>query len=135
MTVAGGNPSTIAPPIGPFRHYTEVPPDHRLVFVSGQVGHDANGRLGPGCAEQSLQALGNLELILDDLGVGPECIVKLLTIVAGEGSWNAFSSARAEVFARWFPDGVYPAHSAFTAVELAAPDLKVEIEAVVAVPR
>lgn len=134
--IVGGNPAALAAPIGPFRHYTVAPDGHRLVYVSGQIGQDAAGSLVPGgCAAQTTQTLRNLELILEELGAGPEHIVKLFTILAGEGSFAEFARARTEVFARWYPDGAYPAHSAFVAAELAAPELNVEIEAVVAVPR
>ncbi|MBL3686297.1 RidA family protein [Leucobacter zeae] len=133
--VTGGNPEALAPPIGPFRHYTVVPAGHRLVYLSGQVGQDRNGVLAPGgCAAQTAQTFRNLELLLGEIGATPAHVVKLFTIVAGSGNFREFSRARAEVFARWYPDQDYPAHSAFVAAELAAPDLLVEIEAVVAVP-
>ncbi|PWC05952.1 RidA family protein [Agromyces badenianii] len=132
----GANPATLATPIGPFRHYTIAPDDHRLVYISGQVGQDENGELvSGGVGGQTAQVFRNFELILEDLGVGPHHIVKLFTVLAGKGSFAEFAAARTEVFARWYPDGDYPAHSAFVAAELAGPDLKVEIEAVVAVPR
>jgi len=136
MIVTGGDPAMLAPPIGPFRHYTVVPDGHRIVYFSGQVGQDALGALVPGgCAEQTAQVFRNLELLLDEVGATPAHIVKLFTIVSGEGSFREFARARAEVFSRWYPDGAYPAHSAFVAAELAAPEILVEIEAVVAVPR
>lgn len=136
MIVTGGNPDALAAPIGPFRHYTVVPDDHRLVYLSGQVGQDRDGVLAPGsCAAQTAQVFRNLELLLDELDATPAHIVKLFTIVAGEGSFREFAGVRTEVFGRWYPDGAYPAHSAFVAAELAAPELLVEIEAVVAVPR
>lgn len=136
MTIAGGNPHTLAAPIGPFRHFTVVPDDHRLVFVSGQVGQDSDGALVPGgCFGQTLQVFRNLDAILAELGATPQHVVKLFTIVAGAGSFGEFARARAEVFARWYPDGDFPAHSAFAAAELAAPELLVELEAVIAVPR
>lgn len=136
MTVRGSNPCTVAEPIGPFRHVTIVPGNTEIAFVSGQIGHDADGHLVPGgCGEQTLQAFKNLELILEDLGATPNDVVKLFTIVAGDGSFSEFSRKRTEIFSRWYPDGEYPAHSAFAAYQLATPEILVEIEAVVAVPK
>lgn len=136
MIVTGGNPDSLAAPIGQFRHYTVVPDGHRIVYVSGQVGQDETGALVPGgCAGQTLQVFRNLEALLLEIGATPAHIVKLFTIVAGKGSFREFARARAGVFDRWYPDGSYPAHSAFVAAELAAPEILVEIEAVVAVPR
>lgn len=136
MTIAGGNPSTLAAPIGPFRHYTIAPDGHQLVFVSGQVGQDVHGTLVEGgCFEQTMQVFRNLEAVLAEVGATPQDVVKLFTIVTGNGSFRDFARARSEVFARWYPDGDFPAHSAFAAAELAAPELLVELEAVIAVPR
>jgi enamine deaminase RidA (YjgF/YER057c/UK114 family) len=136
MIVTGGDPESLAAPIGPFRHYTVVPDEHRLVYLPGQVGQDRHGALVPGgCAGQTAQVFRNLELLLTEVGATPAHIVKLFTIVAGTGSFREFAGARTEVFARWYPDGAYPAHSAFVAAELASPEILVEIEAVVAVPR
>lgn len=136
MTIEGGNPHTLAAPIGPFRHYTVSPDGHRMVFVSGQIGQDTSGELvDGGCFEQTLQIFRNLDLILQEVGATPQHVVKLFTIVTGEGSFGEFARARTEVFNRWYPTGDYPAHSAFAAAELAAPELLVELEAVVAVPR
>jgi enamine deaminase RidA (YjgF/YER057c/UK114 family) len=38
------------------------------------------------------------------------------------------------VYADWFPDGKYPAHSLAVVAALAKPELSVEIEGIVAVP-
>ena len=136
MMIDGGNPASLAAPIGPFRHFTVAPDEHRLVFVSGQVGHNASGELvSGGCFGQTRQVFRNLDAILLDLGATPQHVVKLFTIVTGEGSFAEFARARQEVFARWYPTGDYPAHSAFSAAALAAPELLIELEAVVAVPR
>lgn len=136
MTITGWNPETIAAPIGPFRHVVQVPANTQLAFISGQIGQDASGQLVQGgCAAQTLQTFTNLERALESLSASPQDIVKLFTIVAGEGSFQAFSSTRAQVFRRWYPNSDFPAHSAFTAAELASPEILVEIEAIVAVPQ
>jgi enamine deaminase RidA (YjgF/YER057c/UK114 family) len=86
-------------------------------------------------AGQARQAFRNLGAILKDLSAEPRQIAKILTFVAGAEHLPGFLAARDDVFARWYPDGDVPAHSLAVVAGLAAPDLLVEIEAVVAVPR
>ena len=40
------NPTTIAPPGGRYSHAIELPANARLLFASGQVGVDKNGKPG-----------------------------------------------------------------------------------------
>ncbi len=130
------NPAALAPPMGKFSHATIVPAGHSIAFVSGQIGVDHDGALvGDNAFVQARQAFSNLDVIIRELGATPSDIVKMLTLVVGADGFGEFARARDDVFAQWFPDGVYPAHSAATVSALAAPGLLVEIEAVVAVPQ
>lgn len=129
------NPAAIAPPIGKFSHVAVVPATFGTAYISGQIGADQDGKIVSGsCYEQTKQVFDNLEKVLDDLGVTASAIIKMLTLVVGDDGFAEFARARDEVFARWFPDGVYPAHSAATVTALAAPDLRIEVRAVVALP-
>lgn len=49
----------------------------RLVFISGQVGIDADGVLANGIAAQTERAIGNLHAVLADAGLSPSDLVKL----------------------------------------------------------
>jgi enamine deaminase RidA (YjgF/YER057c/UK114 family) len=130
------NPAAVPPPIGHYHHTTTVPGGTDLVFVSGQVGHHLDGSsIAQDSAGQARQAFRNLGAILTDLSVGRGQIAKILTFVAGAEHLPGFFAARDDVFARWYPGGDVPAHSLAVVAGLAAPDLLVEIEAVVAVPR
>ncbi|MBB3664507.1 enamine deaminase RidA (YjgF/YER057c/UK114 family) [Prauserella sediminis] len=129
------NPAAIAAPIGKFSHVAIAPAGAATAYVSGQIGVDTDGKIvSYSCYEQTKQTFSNLEAVLDDLGVEPSAIVKMLTLVVGDDGFADFARARDEIYARWFPTGVYPAHSAATVTALAHPDLRVEIEAVVVVP-
>lgn len=129
------SPDGVARPIGQYSHLAAVPADHELVFVSGQVGVAEDGTLaGPDARSQTRQAFANIGTLLDVLGAGPEHLVKLLTLVAGAEHLDGSRLAREEVFAAWYPDGGWPAHSLMVVAALAKPELTVEIEAVVAVP-
>jgi 2-iminobutanoate/2-iminopropanoate deaminase len=130
------SPAGLAPPIGQYSHLATVPADHDLVFVSGQVGVLEDGTLaGPDAESQTRQAYANIGVLLDSLGAGPEHLVKLLTLVSGTEHLAGCRSARDEVFAKWYPGGDWPAHSLMVVAALAAPELTVEIEGTVAVPR
>lgn len=129
------NPSGIAAPIGKYHHATTVPAGSDLVFISGQIGSDPDGRVLRDPVDQARAAFANIGVILADLDVGPGHIAKLLTFVAGADNVRQFFTVRDEVFAGWYPDGAVPSHSLAVVAGLADPELLVEIEAVVAVPR
>jgi 2-iminobutanoate/2-iminopropanoate deaminase len=130
------NPPGVAAPIGRYHHTTRVPAGVDLVFVSGQVGNHLDGSpIATNATAQARQAFANLGAILEDLGATPAHIAKLVSFVVGVDSLAGVRVARDEVFDGWYPDGGEPAHSLAVVAALAAPELLVEIEAVVAVPR
>ncbi|GAA0897520.1 RidA family protein [Pseudonocardia zijingensis] len=133
MTVRKWNPDGMAAPVGAYSHVSVPPEGARLVFVSGQVGAAPDGTIVAGCAAQTTQTFANLERVLDELGATPAHVVKLFTMLVGEGAFAEFAAARTAVFDRWYPDGRFPAHSAAIVAGLATPEILVEIEAVVAV--
>lgn len=130
------NPDNVAPPIGRYSHLAAVPSDHELVFISGQVGVLEDGTLAGSDAEsQTRQIFANMERLLESLGAGPEHLVKLLTLVSGTEHLAGCRAAQGEVFAKWYPDGDWPAQSLAVVAALAKPELTVEIEGMAAVPR
>lgn len=130
------SPPGLAGPIGQYSHLAAVPADHELVFISGQVGLLEDGTLaGQDALAQTLQAFDNIERLLGSLGAEPENLVKLMTLIAGTEHLAGCRAAREQVFARWYPGGDWPAHSLAVVAALATPELTVEIEATVAVPR
>jgi 2-iminobutanoate/2-iminopropanoate deaminase len=130
------SPPGLAAPIGQYSHLAAVPAYHELVFISGQVGALEDGTLaGPDGESQTRQAYDNIARLLDSLGAGPEHLVKLLTLVAGTEHLPGCRAALEKVFAQWYPDGDWPAHSLMVVAALATPELTVEIEATAAVPR
>lgn len=129
------NPGGIAAPIGRYSHLAAAAPGQRLVFVSGQVGNLPDGTLaGPDALAQTRQVFANLGALLAHLGGSPAQVVKMLTFVAGTEHLPGFYQARDEVFDAWYPGRAYPAHSLAVVAGLAAPELAVELEAVLALP-
>ncbi|AGM07486.1 RidA family protein [Amycolatopsis keratiniphila] len=130
------NPETVAAPIGPYSHLVRVPADHELVVVSGQIGVLPDGELaGPDAESQTRALLGNLERLLEASGAGPEHLVKVFSMLSGTEHLAGFRTAMRETFTRWYPEADWPAQSLIVVAALARPELVVEVEALIAVPR
>jgi 2-iminobutanoate/2-iminopropanoate deaminase len=110
------------PPLGPYSLATEA---GGLVFLAGQVGLDPNtGERAASVEAQTHQAMSNIGVILGDLGLGYDDIVKTTIFLADIDDYGVVN----EAYAAYFDDG-YPARSAVQAAALPAAFL-VEIEVV-----
>ena len=100
----------------------------RLVFISGQVPLDAQGRLvGAGdVAAQTNQVMSNVKAAMEAAGGGMDDICKITIFVVGldQGALKAIAQARQE----FFKNG-YPASSLVEVKRLVSPDWLIEIEA------
>jgi enamine deaminase RidA (YjgF/YER057c/UK114 family) len=129
------NPTTVAPPIGRYAHSAEIPPNARLLFVSGQVGMTPEGTLPDDYAGQWRNALQNLVLNVEAAGMTVKDIAKCTALLV-EKFRPTSAEERAKVSAisqEIFGDHV-PAWTTHIIPALVRPDLMVEIEAVAAAP-
>jgi 2-iminobutanoate/2-iminopropanoate deaminase len=112
-------------PIGPYSVAAEAA---GLVFISGQVALDpATGQRVEGdAAAQARRIMGNLELILADLGLGCDAIVKTTIFLTDMADFAAVN----EVY-RGFFTSAPPARSTIQVGALPG-GFRVEIEAVAA---
>jgi 2-iminobutanoate/2-iminopropanoate deaminase len=124
-------PPELPTPLGRYSHLA-VAPASSLVAVAGQVSVDADGELvGRGDVHaQAVQAYENVRAALACVGVGMTDIWKLNAYVVGGDAIEPFMAARTEVYATYYPDGVYPPITLIAVSRLAFPELLVEIEAV-----
>lgn len=99
----------------------------KMIFVAGQVGVTADGRVGNGVAEQTQIAFANVHAVLAEGGVGPKSILKHTIYLTDDAHIAAFVEAGRE----WLPDP-RPAATLLIVGQLANPDLLVQIEAVAA---
>src|SRR5262245_22515580 len=78
----------------------------RLIFVSGRVSVDAEGRLvGKGdVGAQTRQIFRNIETLLVEAGATLRDVVKITTFIVPMERYGEFAAVRAELF-----DGQYPA--------------------------
>ncbi len=75
------NPSDLSKPNG-YSHVVVV--NHgRLIFISGQVGMDKDGKIVGDFAAQAKQAFANLKLALAAVGAKPSDLVKINYFVVG----------------------------------------------------
>lgn len=124
------NPAAVAPPLKPYYSNCVRSEAGPLLWISGQVALDREGRLvGEGdLRAQAVQVLENIRAILADSGAGMEDIVKVTVYVTDIRAFNDIADIRE----RYFPaDG--PASVICEVSALAWPEFMIEIEAVAAV--
>ncbi len=125
------NPPEVAPPLRPYYSNCVKVTAGPLLFISGQVALDREGKLlGRGDAKaQTVQALENIKAILEANGASMRDVVKVTVFVTDMRYFEDVAVVRT----RYFPtEG--PASTLVEVSKLALPDLLVEIEAIAAVP-
>lgn len=124
------NPSVVAAPLKP--HYSNAirSDSGPLLWISGQVSVDSNGKLvGEGdLRAQAVQVLENIKGILEASNATMDDIVKVTVYVTDIGAFNSVSDIREEYFPMFGPASVICEVSA-----LAWPEFLIEIEAVAVV--
>ena len=100
-----------------------------LLFLAGQIGEDADGKLVPGGIQaEAEQMMLNIEAALVRRGLGMENVVKCTVFLADIAEWGAFN----EIYKKHFAHP-YPARSALGASGLAA-NARVEMECIAGYP-
>ncbi|MDQ3809237.1 MAG: RidA family protein [Chloroflexota bacterium] len=125
-----GEPEWTNPPgvPAPQAHYSHVARVGSTLYISGQVGVDADGQpVGIGDArEQARQAWRNLLAILRHYGATPRHLARTTTYITHHAYRALVAEARDEVF----PAPPYPPSTLVVVHSLAEPHFLVEIEAV-----
>jgi reactive intermediate/imine deaminase len=115
----------------PISHYTDAVRAGNLLFVSGCIAVDANGRLvgGDDVVEQARQVLRNVGAVLAAAGAGFGDVVKVTVYLTDVDDRAAIDTVRREVFG-----SARPASTLVEVSALAVPGAKVEVDAVALVP-
>ena len=92
------------------------------IYLSWQLGLNADGETQDGVVAQALQSLKNIEILLAEIGLDFTNIVKTLVLLDDMNDFKAVN----EVYAQYFKEP-YPARSAFAVKGLPLGGL-VEIE-------
>ena len=96
-----------------------------FVFTSGQVGtNPQTGKVAPDIETQTQQTLENVEAVLHAAGYSRKDIVKVTVFLTDIRDYHAMNQIYGNFFSK-----PYPARSCVEA-KLAAPELRVEIEAI-----
>ena len=106
----------------------------RQVFIAGQIGWDAQGRIRSGTlVDQVRQALANIVTVLAQAGGLPEHVMRLTWYLTNLDDYRAqlkqIGAAYRSVMGKHFP-----AMTAVQVVALLERDAKVEIEATAVIP-
>jgi reactive intermediate/imine deaminase len=109
--------------------YSESARAGNLLFLAGQIGEDADGKLVPGgIRAEAEQMLLNIEAALARRGLTMDNVVKCTVFLADIAEWSTFN----EVYKKHFSHP-YPARSALGASGLAV-NARVEMECIAGYP-
>jgi 2-iminobutanoate/2-iminopropanoate deaminase len=125
MSLTAIRSDKLAPPVGPFSQAID---SGSLIFLSGQVGLDASGKLVEGGVDaEARQIFRNLDAVLDAAGKSFADVVRVGVFLTDMGDFAALNAVYAGHFAEPYP--------ARTTVAVAALPLgaAVEIDAIFAV--
>ena len=114
----------------PISHYTDAVRAGNLLFISGLVPVDGEGKLvGEGdIAEQTRQIFRNMQLVLEAAGCGFDDIVKVVLYLLNVDDRPAINPVRKEFFGE-----ARPASTLVEVSALAMPGAMLEIETVAAI--
>jgi enamine deaminase RidA (YjgF/YER057c/UK114 family) len=120
------NPRVMSKPIG-FAHVVDITGPGHMIYIAGQLGIDADGKVVGSLREQTAQAFENVRQGLASVGASFKDIVKLnVYLVDIQANIAAFRAARDEILKLEQP----PVSTAVGVPELARPGTLVEIEAI-----
>jgi len=86
-----------------------------MLYLSGQLGNKPDGTLPEGIEAQARQTMDNIGAVLKRSNLGFGDVVKCTVMLDNMADWPAFN----KVYVTYFPDGKFPARSAFGADGLA----------------
>jgi enamine deaminase RidA (YjgF/YER057c/UK114 family) len=121
------SPATIHPPFSSYSNGVEVPAGQRLVFCSGQLGIDRDGRVPDGAAAQAELCFDNIAAILAEAGLALADVVRINAYVSGREHLRPYMDVRNSRFSAPLPASTLMIVSGF-----ARPEFVVEIEAIAA---
>ena len=130
MSLKFVDPPNGPPPAASYRHLAVVPAGRRLLVLAGQIGNLSDGTIVEGLEAQYEQALVNINTIVASEGGTSEDIARITVFLVEKPARLGFARG---VGKKHFPAGP-PAMSWVYVAGLFRPDVKVEIEAIAAVP-
>ncbi len=124
-------PSNIRPPFARYSHAIEVPPGHRLLAVSGQLGISPEDEVPDGASAQAALCFANIDAILVAAGMDRGSIVRVNAYVTDRAYLADYMAARDRFFGAVSPP---PASTLMIVSGFATEAFKVEVEVLAAAP-
>ena len=131
MTLHFSNPPGLSSP-PTYSHVVEVNGPHRTVYIAGQTGADAAGKVAQGFRAQAVLVMENLKTALASVGGGFEHVVKINSYLTDiEANAPEFREVRAMYFTN---KSALPAATLVQVGRLANPAFLLEVEAIAILP-
>ena len=121
------NPKSIPPPFANYAHAVEADSGARMIFCSGQLGIEADGRIPPDVEGQARLCFRAIEAVLAEGGMSLADVVRLNAWVSAREHLAGYMRVRDE-----FVAAPPPASTLMIVQGFARPEFVVEIEAVAA---
>ena len=126
------NPPGMSKPAA-YSQVVEVNGPHRMVYLAGQTGIDANGKVAEGFRAQAVQVMENIKTALASVGGGFQHVVKLTSYLT---NLEAHGAEFREVRGSYFPNkAALPASTLLQISRLANAAYLVEVEVIAVIPR
>jgi enamine deaminase RidA (YjgF/YER057c/UK114 family) len=122
-------PASIRPPFARYSHGVEVPPGHRLVFCSGQLGIAPDERVPEDAGEQAELCFRNIAAILGEAGLTLADIIRINAFVTDRAYTRPYMAVRDRLVSDPPPASTMVIVSGFS-----RPEFKVEVEVIAAGP-
>jgi enamine deaminase RidA (YjgF/YER057c/UK114 family) len=123
-------PGMSTPPT--YSHVVEVNGPHRTVYIAGQTGVDASGKVAQGFRAQAVQVMENLKTALASVGGDFEHVVKLTSFLI---DIEANGAEFREIRGSYFPNkSALPSSTLLQVPRLANPAYLLEVEAIAVLP-
>jgi 2-iminobutanoate/2-iminopropanoate deaminase len=127
MTVRHVNPPGVPAPVAAYSHAAVIEAGTRQVFVSGQVGVGADGKVPTDLTAEAEQIWRNITGVLAGLGLPVSAIAKITTYAVSGNDLAPIRAARAKALG-----DLKPASTLVVVAALAAPEYRYEVEVVAA---
>ena len=120
-------PEGMALPRGSFGLGIVLEPGHRLAFLTGQIGSNADGGISEDFETQARNALASVGVLLDEAGMSWTDVVKINVYLTDAGDIPVWARVRNEVIGESRPSG-----TGVIVKALANPSARVEVTVIAA---
>lgn len=122
-------PKAIRPPFARYSYGVEIPPGHRILVCSGQLGIDAADRVPETIEEQTQLCFRNIEAVLKDAGLELTDVVRINAFVTAREHLQGYMAARDR-----FIGDPPPASTLMIVGGFARPEFLIKVEVIAAGP-